>query len=113
MDDIENINLGETKLHVMSQLPNKSELLSLTSNCNHTLLIIDDSLELGSNIFFTELFCLHTHHQKMTAIIATQDIHAGKHWPTIFKNAHTWAIMGGTHNMSALMKIGRIMGNYK
>ncbi len=88
-------------------------MLRLTANVDHTLLIVDDSLDLGKNDYFIELFCLYSHHQNMTILVSTQDLHAGANFPTIFKNAHVWIIMGGFQNVAALMKIGRIIGNYK
>ena len=96
----------------LNSLPDKETLLCMTSPYQHTLLIIDDCLNLGTDPFFLELFTIYSHHQKTSIIISTQDLHRGQQWSSLLKNNHNWILMSCLQNNASLIKIGRLMGNF-
>ncbi len=103
---------SSTRLITLEILPDREELINMTSPYQHSLLIIDDCLNLGLNPFFIDLFTIYSHHQKTSIIISTQDLNRGPQWGTIFKNTHNWILMSCLQNNTSLIKIGRLMGNF-
>ena len=114
MDD--NLSELQSKLenfHLFPTLPSNIE--ELTYNEAHTILVIDDvCLDLSTNSDYVKLMCYHSHHNKVTVIISTQDLGGrGKYASLLQKNAHCWILLSSCKAISALLSIAKHMGNYK
>ena len=112
-DDLKTLQQNVPNMTVSEKVPSESELYDLTANQPHTLLIIDDCLDLGSNPIYCKLLCVLSHHLKMSIVLCCHQMTGAKNWSMIHRNLHTYILMSSVKNNCVLMQLGRLTGNYK
>lgn len=98
--------------------PSLLPLEELESHCaqnRHTVYICDDVLGncMSNSEYFTKIFCMYTHHWRMTAILCSQNTFAkGKHSSTLLRNAHAFLLPYSPKDNNAFLSISKQTGNY-
>lgn len=98
-----------------SKVPSESELQELTSDSNHTLLILDDAFNM---LYHGDGMCQSLvtrlgHHFKLSTIFATQSTQAkNKAAQSIMKNIHNIVIMSCAREAQFVKNLGVQLGQY-
>jgi hypothetical protein len=99
----------------LQNIPTEEELVSLTDQSKHSVIVIDDMLnELGKSTFVSDLVTKLGHHMKVTSILITQNNgFGGKYKSNITKNTHYNILMHSPRDALAVRTLGTQLSDYR
>ena len=109
--DFDTLKQNGDKLMFLPDLPNDKELDQILENENHTILILDDVLDMSSNPFYCDLLMFRSHHQRITPIISCQHLfNKGKFTQALASNMHGLFLLPGPRDQMTVLNIGKQLG---
>ena len=98
-----------TNIDFTEGLPSKYELIELSKQGEHSLLILDDLLlEASENIDIINLFTVYVHHLKLTTLCITQNLFGrGKYMRSISLNTHYFILFKNMRDKQQISTFAR------
>ena len=98
-----------TNITFKKGLPNEEELLEITSDKSHVILVLDDLMfESQSSKFIEQIFCVFSHHRMLTVLTLQQNIfYQGKSSRTISLQLHYFVLFQNNRDKSQVMTLAR------
>ena len=90
-------------------LPNYDDVIELSKNREHTILVIDDMMtECQSNKFIERLFCVLSHHLSISLVYLAQNIfYQGRNSRTISLQLHYFVLFRNQRDKSQILTLAR------
>ena len=98
-----------TNIEFTEGLPSKHDLIELSKQGEHSLLILDDLLlEASENIDIINLFTVYVHHLKLTTLFITQNLFGrGKYMRSISLNTHYFILFKNMRDKQQISTFAR------